>query len=170
MIRQPVVAAVVACLLLSGNAFGQEDLKEIRPDSVHIIIPTEYPGFDVENAADRARTRGVRPLELRAVVQRTDPWDYKHPVIILNPAHADIHTLYAALRHLRRSTELDAVVTGRQSRVQAPAAAAFELQRILRNLRSREVELIMRIAGMGQYVVIDGAALSVWNLGSDAQR
>lgn len=106
-----------------------------RPQPTLVLIPDSYPAFATPPEANA--------MPLRAVIMLRDPAHGDSSVIILNPAHADAHTLYEALSVVRRlarsgeqSRNRDHVVLGMRPGVREPhGAVVARLQAVLARVR-----------------------------------
>jgi hypothetical protein len=124
---------------------------------VTLIIPEDYPAFDVAFA----RARGVEPIRLRALILRLPPWGEGKAAILLNPEYASPGALHAAVRALRRSVERGGVtrniaVRADDGGVTGPTTEGRggELDRALGVLWSQPTESITEIGTSGRRLVL----------------
>jgi hypothetical protein len=142
-IRDFFLAVVAVALSSASPSMAQEPALARTRLPVVVVVPDAYPAFEPQ-----ATRPGAVPL--RAVVMLRDPAHGDSSVVLLNPAHADPHTLYEALSVLRRlsvsagtSATPRYVVLGSTPGVRRPAGAvASRLESFLSQLKTAASERV----------------------------
>ena len=127
---------LAAAALLGRPAAAQPATESSPPKTpVVVVLATDYPAFTLVDAPEIARP-------LRAIVMWQVPGTDGGPVVLLNPSHANAHTLYEALSLVqRRPRDRRFVVLGLSPRGQGPDGSTSEqLRAVLARLTGPDAQ------------------------------